>query len=178
MKKTDGRKNARVSKGDVFIMEHIDAPYLEKFIEDLINSFGPGHRILNGCCGSSRLGDIRFDIDKNSNRTMNADLKEQLTLFRKNQFDFYIIDPPDAFYNPYGGFIVDNYCTGRDKRGRKKGDPYRWQYDALEIAKKALILQRPLQMTNWPKQLARDVEYGLIRDSRPMGRILEIVWKK
>lgn len=178
MKKTDGRKNARVKKGDVFIMEMMDAPYLEKFIEDLINSFGPGHRILNGCCGSSRLGDVRFDIDKNSNRTMDANLKDQLDIFRKNQFDFYIIDPLDAFYNPYGSFIVENYCKGKDKRGRKFGDPYRWQYDALEICKKALILQRPLQMTNWPKQMVRDVEYGLIRDSRPMGRILEIVWKK
>ena len=175
---TDGRKNARVKKGDVFIMEHIDAPYLEKFVEDVIKSVGPGMRVLNGCCGSSRTGDVRYDIDENSNRTMVGNLGNQLKLFRKNQFDFYIIDPPDAFYNAYGTFIVDNYCKGKDKRGRKFGDPYRWQYDALEICSKALILQRPLIMTNWPKQLVHDVEYGLIRDSRPMGRVLEIVWKK
>lgn len=178
MKKTDGRKNAKVMKGDVFIMELIDAPYLDQFIRDFINSFGPGQRVLNGCSGSSRLGDTRYDIDPHANRTMNADLKDQLKTFRPNQFDFYIIDPPDSFYNPYGTFIVENFCTGKDKRGRKKGDPYQWQYDAIKICKKALILQRPLIMTNWPQQLARDVEYGLIRDSRPMGRILEIVWKK
>jgi len=178
MNKSDGRKNARVKKGDVFIMEMMDAPYLEKFLEDLIKTFGPGMRTLNGCCGSSRLGNVRFDIDKNSNRTMDADLKNQLDIFRPGQFDFYIIDPLDAFYNPYGNWIAKNFCKGTDKRGREFGDPFRWQYDALEIPKKALILQRPLIMTNWPKQLVRDVEYGLIRDSRPMGRILEIVWKK
>lgn len=178
MKKTDGRKAAKVKKGTVFIMEMIDAPYLQKWIQDFINSFGPGQRVLNGCCGTSWIGDVRYDINKNSNRTLNADLKDQLTLFRKNQFDFYIIDPFDAFYNPYGKWILENYYMKTDSRGRKYGDPNRWQYDAMEICSKALILQRPLQMINWPKQLARDVEYGLIRDSRPMGRILEIIWKK
>lgn len=178
MKKTDGRKNAKVIKGDVFIVEMIDAPYLDQFIRDFINSFGPGRTVLNGCCGSSRLGNTRYDIDSHSNRTMIGNLGNQLRLFRPNQFDFYMIDPPDSFYTPYGKFIVENYCKGKDKRGRLFGDPYQWQYDAIKICSKALILQRPLIMTNWPKQLARDVEYGLIRDSRPMGRILEIVWKK
>lgn len=179
MKTTDKRKNAKVTKGDVFIMEMIDAAYLEKWTEDFINSFGPGSRVLNGCCGTSGTGTVRYDIDKNSNRTMDANLKDQLNLFRKNQFDFYIIDPPDTFYNPFGKFIAENYFKGKRKSDSCKfGDPYRWQYDALEICSKALILQRPLIMTNWPKQLARDVEYGLIRDSRPMGRILEIIWKK
>lgn len=178
MKKTDRRKNAKVKKGDVHIMEWIDSEYLEVFIEDLIKSLGPGMKVLNGCCGNSIIGQIRYDIDKNSNRTMEGNLKDQLKLFPKNHVDFYYIDAPGEFFNPFGNFIVKNYCTGKDKRGRKKGDPYRWQYDALTIPRIALILQRGLQMTNWPKQQVRDVTYGLVRDSRPSSRVLEIIWKK
>jgi len=177
MNKTDGRRNAKVKKGDVFIMEMIDAAYLDKFQDDLIKSFGPGMRVLNGCCGTSPVGDVRYDIDPKSNRTMDANLKDQLKIFHPGQFDFYIIDPIDTFYNPFGKFIAENYYRGTTKDGRKFGDPYRWQYDALEIPKKALILQRNLIMTNWPESKRNYVEYGLIRDSRPMGRILEIIWK-
>jgi len=178
MKESDRRKNAKVKKGDVFIMEYIDAEYLEVFLIDMIKSFGPGMTVLNGCCGNSSIGQIRFDIDKNSNRTIQANLKDQSSIFGKNHIDFYYIDPPGEFYNPYGNFIVKNYPKGKDKRGRKFGDPYKWQYDALKIAKKALILQKGLQTTNWPKQIVRDVTHGYVRDSRPSARVLEIVWKK
>lgn len=181
MKKTDGRKNANVKKGDVFQMQWTDAAYVPTFLNDLINSFGPGQRVLNGCCGNSPIGQVRYDIDPKTNRTMDGNLKDQLELFSPGQFDFYYIDAPDSFFNPFGKFIADNYfrgISGGKAAKRKYGDPYQWQYDALKIPTKALILQRNLIMTNWPQHIAKNVEYGLIRDSRPMGRILEIIWKK
>lgn len=165
--KVDGRKNANVKKGNVFKMEWIDSDYLTHFIKKIVGS----DRVLNGCCGNSQIGDVRFDIDKNTNRTMDASLFDQSKIFRDNQFDFYVIDPPDCFYNPHCKDIAEHHPT---KKGY--GDPYEWQYQALDICKKALILQRPLIMTNWGG-VSKFQEYFLIRDSRPMGRILEIVWK-
>jgi len=172
MKKFDGRKNARVKKGHIFKMEHLDAPYLEFFLKKV---FGEDS-ILNGCSGYSPLGDCRFDWSKDSNRTMNANLFEQSTTFNDNKFDFYYIDPPDAYYNPFSKEIIKYYFKGKDKRERSFGDPYQWQYEALDISNKALVLQRPLIMTNWPALRVKEVEYFLIRDSRP--RVLEIIWKK
>lgn len=179
----DKRKHAKVNKGYIDRMPHVDQPYVEKFIEDVCKSVMPNPKILNGCCGNSRIGQIRFDIDKNSNRTMDADLRDQLKIFRPGQVDFYYVDPPDAWYNPFSKFIAENYykgISGGNAPKRKYGDPYRWQYDALEIPRKALILQGNLQMcaTNWPESIRTDVEYFLTRDQRPMGRILQIIWKK
>ncbi len=184
MKKFDGRKNARVKKGHIFKMEHLDAPYLEFFLKKV---FGDDS-ILNGCCGYSQLGnklnveekkvDCRYDWSKDSNRNIAANLFQQSKFFNENQYDFYYIDPPDAYYNPFSKEIIKYYLKGKDKRGRSFGDPYQWQYEALDICSKALVLQRPLIMTNWPALRVKEVEYFLIRDSRPMGRVLEIIWKK
>lgn len=176
--KKDGRKAAKVKKGYVHRMEHMDQPYAEKFIEDVCNSVMVRPRIINGCCGDSRIGQIRYDIDPNSNRTMDADLKDQLNIFRPGQCDFYIIDPPDEFYNPFAKWVAKNYYKGKRKSdGTPYGDPFRWQYDALEIPTKALILQRNLTMTQWPERIRSKVEYFLLRDQRPMGRVLEVIWK-
>ncbi len=174
MKKFDGRKNARVKKGHVFKMEHLDAPYLEFFLKKIIGK----DDCLNGCCGYSSVGNNRYDWSKDSNRNYDANLFDQSIIFSQNGFTFYYIDPPDAYYNPFSKEIIKHYFKGKDKRGRSFGDPFQWQYEALDICSKALVLQRPLIMTNWPALRVKEVEYFLIRDSRPMGRVLEIIWKK
>lgn len=168
MKKKDGRKNANVKKGNVFKTEWLDSDYLDHFIKKIVGT----ERVLNGCCGMSTIGDVRFDTDPTTNRTMDASLFDISKIFRPNQFPFVLIDPPDCFYNPRCTEIVQNY-PGKTKHS---GNPFQWQYEALEIASKALILQRPLIMTNWGGA-SKFQEYFLIRDSRPMGRILEVIWK-
>lgn len=177
MKKQDGRKNANVTKGNVHKMEWIDSDYLTHFIKKVIGY----DRTLNLCSGMSPIGDVRGDIDPETNRTMDLNLFDAKNVFRENQFPFVIVDPPDCFYNPGCKEIADRYYTKSTyyKSGKVKmkyGDPYEWQYELLDIASKALILQRPLIMTNWGG-VSKFQEYFLIRDSRPMGRILEIIWK-
>ena len=166
----DRRKNANVTKGNIFKMEWIHSDYLETFLKHLILIHG-SKDVLNLCSGSSRFGSERIDIINNSNVTTKRDMFEFLRN-AKRMFDFIYIDPPFKYYNPGCKEISINY-----PKTPGYGDPFEWQYQALSLAKKALILKRNLIMTNWSGNVSKFQEYFLIRDSRPSAQILEVIWK-
>ena len=55
---------------------------------------------LNVCCGKSFVGDVRVDVDRNTNRTEEGDLFK--LRFPYLSFDTVICDPPFSYYNKFG----------------------------------------------------------------------------
>ena len=56
-------------------------------------------KTLNVCCGMSRVGEVRVDIDPKSNRTVEGDLFN--LSFKAKSFDTVICDPPFSLYNKF-----------------------------------------------------------------------------
>jgi len=166
----DKRKNVtKQPNGQVFKMEHMDPDYLSHFIANLTK----GNRLLSHCCGYTPVGQVRCDWSPDSNRNKAANLFEMVNDFKPGSFPFVYIDPPDKYYNPHCKEIAKAFPSIKNP---SYGNPFAWQYHALDVASIALILQRPLIMTNWQGS-SKFQEYFLVRDSRPSARILEIIWK-
>lgn len=170
---TDKRKNANVKKGNLFKMEWMYSDYVDYFLRNLFGN----ESVMNHCCGFSTVGQFRYDIDENTARTSYGNLFEITKDFKPNSVDHLLIDAPFKFFNPYCKEIAFNYPKGIDVKGRKYGDPFQWQFDALTIPRKSLVLRRNLITTNWSGNISKFQEYFLIKDSRPSSTILEIVWK-
>lgn len=151
MKKQDKRKNARVKKGTVFHPQYIHADYLEYWIND----FTIDGSLLNQCSGQSMLGQVRGDIDPESNRTIHADLFNLLDTFKPNSFDYVYCDPPFPYY------------TSGDNR-------FRFQFDLFKLCRIALITRRPKVTVNLPSKWH---DYVIAEDSRPSLSLLRIDYK-
>jgi hypothetical protein len=67
-------------------------------VERWLRSMALG-RTLNVCCGMSRVGEIRLDIEPRSNRTEAGDLFS--IRFPPMSFDTVICDPPFAYYRKF-----------------------------------------------------------------------------
>ena len=76
-------------------------------------------RSLNVCCGMSEVGDVRVDIDANTNRTQEGDLFN--LKFPPLSFDTVICDPPFEYY-----------VTGENR--------FRWIQELARIARKRLMI--------------------------------------
>lgn len=89
-------------------------------------------RTLNVCCGMSRVGEVRVDLDPKSNRTQEGDLHE--LNFPRASFDTVICDPPFSFYNRF-----------------------RWILSLKDIARKRILLSSPLIQlhmgTHWEEKV-------------------------
>lgn len=152
MNKHDKRKNVtKQPRGKIHHPQHIHADYLEYWIND----FTVDGSLLNHCCGSSELGQVRADIDPNSNRTIHGDLFKSLADFKPNSFDYVYCDPPFEIYN-----------TGKNR--------FRWQFDLFKICRIALITRRPKVTVNMPSKWH---DYIIAEDSRPSFTILRIDYK-
>ena len=88
---------------------------------------------LNICCGMSRVGDIRADLD----RTIDPDIVCDVHYppFRANSFDTVICDPPFSIYNRF-----------------------RWLHGLARLVRYRLILSNPSTVINlrrgrWTKTL-------------------------
>jgi len=171
----DKRKNARVKKGNMFKMEWMHSDYLEHFLNDLAFIHG-SKSVLNLCSGSSLFGSTRIDHDMSlNNPTDHSDVFEFLKWTTNKKYDLIYVDPPFKFYNPGCTEIAKHYPSASNPAF---GNPYEWQYQALNLANKLLVLRRPLIMTNWSGNISKFQEYFLVRDSRPSCTILELVWCK
>jgi len=167
----DKRKNAKVKKGNIHRVEWMHSDYLEYFLNDLALIHGC-KTILNLFSGSSLFGSVRIDNDTSlSAPTARGSAFDFLKCCIK-KYDLVYADPPFTYYNPGSKEIAKAYPSSPGY-----GNPYEWQYQALALTNKALILRRPLIMTNWSGNLSKFQEYFLIRDSRPSATILEIIWK-
>ena len=69
-----------------------------KTVEAWLRKMAVG-RTLNVCCGMSRVGDVRIDIDVGTNRTEDGNLFN-LT-YPPLSFDTVICDPPFNYYNRF-----------------------------------------------------------------------------
>jgi len=170
----DKRANATRTKGNLFKIEWIQPQYVEYFLNDLA-LIKDAKTILNLCSGSSLFGTVRIDTDGSLKQpTQYGEIFSYLKQI-KTKYDFVYIDPPFKFYNPHCTEIAKHYPT-KDHYG----DPFEWQYEALRIANKALILRGNLQSVsiNWPGYLSKFQEYFLIKDSRPSSTILSVIWSK
>jgi len=94
--------------------------------ENLIKTIIKNDSCLNVCCGYSKLGNIRLDINAQSWRTDEGDLFN--LEYPEGSFDWVYCDPPFNYYT-----------SGKNR--------FRWQLDLFKIAKKGLITQRP-KVTN------------------------------
>lgn len=152
MRKKDKRKNVvKQPKGKIYHPEYIHADYLEYYLED----FTKDGTLLNMCCGDSKLGDIRSDINKKSNRNTNIDLFKVLEHYEEESFDYVYCDPPFRFY------------TAGPNR-------FRWQFDLFKLCKIALITRRPKVTVNMPSKYH---DYVIAEDSRPSFSVLRIDYK-
>lgn len=169
MKKSDGRRNARIENGKVIRVEWMDPLYFQHWLRNLIGI----EECLNVCCGSSPIGTWRLDTSEISNRTNYGDLFECYKSFRPNSIPFVIADVPFNYFNPMDKIIRQKGVErGLEKPGAMA---FKWQFDLYDIASKALILKRQLQsFGNFP---CKWQEYKLIKDSRPSGFLVEINWK-
>ena len=139
------------SKGNIYNVKWMHTDYLEYWLRD----FTIRGSCLNVCSGMSMIGQVRVDIDPDTNRTMNGDLFKLLEYFSANQFDFVYIDPPFPFY------------TAGENR-------FQWQFDAFKICKKALITRRPKVSINLPSKYH---DYIVAEDVRPSLTLLRIDYK-
>ena len=78
---------------------------------------------LNVCCGLSKIGDIRYDVNENTTRTEYGDLFD-LKHLPSNIVDWVYCDPP-----------FDYYVKGDNR--------FSWQHELFRICRKGLITQRP-----------------------------------
>lgn len=147
----DKRKNAKTPKGIINHPDWVHSDYLEYWLND----FTIDGSLLNVCSGASTLGQVRVDIDPESNRTMYGDLFNILDYFKPNTFDYVYCDPDFKYY------------TSGENR-------FRWQFDLFKIAKKALITRRPKVTVNMPSKWH---DYIIAEDTRPSFTILRIDYK-
>lgn len=139
-------------KGTIARPEWIHTDYFEYWLKDFIRD----GTCLNMCSGQSMIGDVRVDIDPNSNRTIDGNLFNSLEMFNENQFDYVYCDPD---------FKV--YTTGENRM--------QWQFDLFKIARIALITRRPKVAINMPSIYH---EYVIAEDSRTSLSLIRIDWKK
>ena len=152
MKSKDKRKNVtKQPKGKVFHPEHIHADYLEYYLKD----FTSDGTLLNQCCGNSKVGDTRTDIDPSTNCNRTVDLFKVLDTFDKEEFDYVYCDPPFKFY------------TAGPNR-------FRWQFDLFKLCRIALITRRPKVTVNMPSKYH---DYVILEDSRPSISLVRVDWR-
>lgn len=145
------KEQAQYRKGDIYNAKWMHTDYLEYWLRD----FTIKGSTLNVCSGMSMIGQVRVDIDPETNRTMHGNLFHLLDHFHANQFKYVYIDPP---FNVY---------TSGDNR-------MRWQQDAFKIAEVALITRRPKVSVNLPSKYH---DYIIAEDSRPSLSLLRIDYK-
>lgn len=92
----------------------IHPPHVENWLQKM--ALG---RTLNVCSGMSRVGDVRVDIDPDTNRTDDGDLFD--LNYRPLSFDTVICDPPFSYY-----------VTGKNR--------FRWIGSLRKIARKRILL--------------------------------------
>jgi len=147
------KKQPLYKKGLVFHPTHAHTDYMQFWLKD----FTRGASVLNLCCGTSDLGDVRVDNDPRMNITMTGDLFKVIYEFKENSFDYVYIDPPFKFYNPGA---IDH--------------PYEWQFQAFKLCKKAMLTRRPRININMP---SRWHEWKLFEDSRPSISLVRVDYK-
>jgi len=150
IKKTIGSTAAQFKKGNVFHADYMHTDYFEYWL----NNFTKDGRTLNVCCGFSKVGDVRLDIAKDSNRTEYGDMFD-LGKFKDQEFDYVYCDPLFKFYN-----------TGDNRM--------RWQFELFRLAKKALITRRPKVTINMPSTRHH---YVILEDSRPSLSLVRVDWR-
>ena len=151
-KKSDKRKNVtKQPKGNVFHPQWMHSDYLEYWL----SNFTIDGSLLNVCSGQSMLGQVRVDIDPESNRTMHGDLFNIKKLFKPNSFDYIYCDPPFRIY------------TAGDNR-------FNWQFDLFSLCRIALITKRPKVTVNMPSVYH---SYKIFEDSRPSLTVMRIDYK-
>ena len=77
-------------------------------------------RTLNFPCGMSQIGDVRADIDPNTNPDVIADIMKPFETFKKFEFDTVLCDPPFKYFNKTG-----------------------WVHEISKLAKKRVIFCSP-----------------------------------
>lgn len=95
-------------------------------------------RTLNVCCGMSKVGDVRVDIESKTNRTHYGDLFN--LQFEHLSFDTVICDPP-----------FDYYVTGENR--------FRWIARIADLCRKRLILSMPALNFSLGRKWARRLFY-------------------
>jgi len=153
IKTIDHRINARVKKGKIFHPTWIHSDYLEYWLEQ----FTADGNLLNVCSGQSMLGNVRVDIDPESNRTMPGDVFKIKDEFKANSQKYIYCD------NEF------RYFTSGENR-------FRWQFDLFSLIKPggALITRRPRVNVNLPSKWH---DYVIAEDSRPSLSLLRIDYK-
>ena len=155
------------TKGKVFHCDWIHTDYMEYFLEN----FTKDGRTLNVCCGLSKLGDVRLDIEENitikvkgkdvvvpTSRTQHGDAFD-LSKFLDQEFDYVYCDAPFKWFTSKP--ILQKY---RNK----------WQFELFRLAKVALITRRPKVNINLPSERHR---YVILEDSRPSLSLLRVDWR-
>ena len=110
----------------------IHPPHVESWLRQM--SIG---NTLNVCCGMSYVGNVRVDIDSNTNRTEPGDLFN--LKFKPLSFDTVICDPPFEYY------------VSGDNR-------FRWMQKLGDLTKKRLMISVKgnsiyLGKKNWKRTL-------------------------
>lgn len=128
--------------------------YVEKWLNDM--ALG---RTLNVCCGLSRVGEVRLDLNINTNRTEPGDLFK--LPYTGASFDTVICDPPYSYYN------FAKY-------------PFAWILRLSDISKRRMLLCAPAININLNrKKWARSLWYtnGIPCKSHPYGTLfLRLYW--
>ncbi len=155
------------TKGKVFHSDYIHTEYLEEWLDN----FTKDGRLLNVCCGTSPLGDVRLDIAEYhtielkgkevtipTSRTQHGDLFD-LSKFLDQEFDYVYCDPDFRYYTSKP--ILKEYKN-------------KWQFELFRLAKKALITRRPKVNINLPSERHR---YIVMEDWRPSLSLFRIDWR-
>lgn len=95
---------------------------------------------LNICCGMSKVGTVRADLDRGVRPDIICDIKNPP--FKADSFDTVICDPPFSLYNKF-----------------------KWVHNLSKIAKKRVILSHPLfdlklKHSAWKRRFYVTSQYG------------------
>jgi hypothetical protein len=143
-----------LKKYPVIHADHIHTDYHEYWL----NNFTKDGRLLNVCSGTSLLGDVRLDVDPDSNRTQPGDVFD-LSEFKDQEFDYVYCDPPFPFYT--NTKILQQYKN-------------KWQFELWRLTKKALITRRPKVNINIP---SKRHHWIVLEDWRPSISLLRVDWR-
>jgi len=176
MKQLDGRKNAMVRVQDMIEMRYID----NTTITQQIKNWGIGRHVIYAFSGMSLNGQVRIDINPNSNATLNMDVFEWLEKAKLGCADMIVIDAPFVLYNAPGinysvweKAIKDGLIPESMKKSKYWGHPNEWQRAFWNLLEPGglLVMKRPIVNINVLSKLP--VLY-YVHDSRPSAVIVRL----
>lgn len=184
MKNTDGRRAARVENQEWIDLRWIDSKSFDNYLKWLAMMF---ENVVYLFSGTSLIGNIRVDINRNSNATLFQDAFTFLDNCRPGIVDCFIADPPKVLYEapgkpqasgtPYSVWeasIKNGTLPVEMRKSELWGHNMLWQGKMYELLKPGgLVVTKRNTVTNC-NTMAKIPLMWYVHDARPSAFLVRI----